>query len=103
MPQSATARRGSPEKERQREKEREQRAAQGEAASRPSILRRARERQREHQLQALVVDLAQHARGDLRGDEEHGAGTQQRRDDRELQLAAFGERHLRQKSGEAER
>ena len=74
-----------------------------EAREPAQVLRGARQGQREHQLQALVVDFAQGAGRDLRGDQEYRAGAQQRRDDGSLQRAALGHRDLGQEaaSGEA--
>src|SRR4051812_38927820 len=64
------------------------------------IVRAAPERQREHELEALVVGLAQRAGGHVNDDQEHGAGAQRRTDDGQLKRTAFGDRHLRQKAAQ---
>src|SRR6266850_817035 len=93
-------RRRRPEQERRREHGGEQRAEEREAGEAAKVLRRARKRQRQHELQPLLVDLAPHARHDLRSDHEHRAHAQQRGDHRGLQEAALGQRELREERAE---
>ena len=63
-------------------------------------MRGARKRQCQHELEAPVVDLAPHARHDLRREQEHGTDPQQGRNHRSLQQAALRDGELREEGAQ---